>query len=445
MSSGRDEADERFAAVWDERMRGCVVGRPAQDTPPFTDTSGFGNDSPPAGRDRAVDADLADDLRIADLLRQVGASSPGPDREASARMRANLMAAITQDAPVVETTRVAAAPAHGTRRASRRGATRPGDGRPGSSGGPGRAAGSSRPRSTVRRLLSTTVAGVACILALGAVTVLLSRGALPGDMLYGLKRTSESTEIGLTSGQEAKARKHLDVAALRLDEIGQMIERESTTAAGTGPTAAGLGDSDASLITDNLRAFDEQTRTGSKLLLGLVGKPSAPSAGTLTDWARTQQGVLTGFSPSLPAAGREQAATSQRLLGQLQERAAAFRDDPSCSGGPSDDLGPLPSAACRSTPPSAAPVAAPETTSTAPSSSTTRSTTSTEPTTTTTTTTESGTTSAAGGGRGSEATAPTTEDRAPAPDPVQVPLPVPGLPKVELPPLLPGLPGLSLG
>ena len=441
MSSGRDEADERFAAVWDERMRGRVVGRPAQNTPPSADANGFGNDSPPLGRDRPVDTDLADDLRIADLLRQVGASTPGPDREASARMRANLMAAITQDAPVVETTRVAAAPAHGTRRASRRGAVRPGDGRPGNPGSPGRAAGSSRPRSTVRRLLSTTVAGVACILALGAVTVLLSRGALPGDMLYGLKRASESTEIGLTSGQEAKARKHLDVAALRLDEIGQMIERDSTTAAGTGPTAAGLGDSDASLITDNLRAFDEQTRTGSKLLLGLVGKPSAPSAGTLTDWARAQQGVLTGFSPSLPAAGREQAATSQRLLGQLQERAAAFRDDPSCSGGPSDELGPLPSATCRSTP-SAAPVAAPETTSTAPSSSTSRSTTSTEPT---TTTTESPTTSAAGGGRGSDAPAPSTEDPAPAPAPVQVPLPVPGLPKVELPPLLPGLPGLSLG
>lgn len=433
MSSGRDEADERFAAVWDERMRGRVVGRPAQHTPPFTDNPGFGNDSPPAGRDRAVDSDLADDLRIADLLRQVGGSTPGPGREASARMRANVMAAITQDPPVVETTRVAAAPAHGTRRASRRGATRPGDGRPGG------ATGSSRPRSTVRRLLSTTVAGVACILALGAVTVLLSRGALPGDMLYGLKRASESTEIGLTSGQEAKAQKHLDVAALRLGEIGQMIERDSATAAGTGPTAAGLGDSDASLITDNLRAFDEQARTGSKLLLGLVGKPSAPSAGTLTDWAREQQGVLTGFSPSLPAAGREQAATSQRLLGQLQERAAAFRDDPSCSGGPSDDLGPLPSAAC-GTARSQAPVAAPETTSAAPSSSTTRSTTSTEPT---TTSTEPGTTSSAGAGGGSDATEPTTEDRAPAP--VQVPLPVPGLPKVELPPLLPGLPGLSLG
>ena len=79
-----------------------------------------------------MDSDLADDLRIADLLRQVGRPPRDPTARPRARMRANLMAAITQDPPVVETTRVdPAAPAHGTRRASRRGATRPGDGRPG--------------------------------------------------------------------------------------------------------------------------------------------------------------------------------------------------------------------------------------------------------------------------------------------------------------------------
>ena len=121
----------------------------------------------------------------------------------------------------------------------------------------------------------------------------------------------------------------------------------------------------------------------------------------------------------------------------LQERAAAFRDDPSCSGGPSDELGPLPSAACRSTG-TPAPAVAPAPTSTSTSSSTTKSTTSTEPT---TTTTEPDTTSATGG---SDSTAPTTANRSTL-APVQVPLPVPGLPKVELPPLLPGLPGLSLG
>ncbi|WP_018330775.1 DUF5667 domain-containing protein [Actinomycetospora chiangmaiensis] len=397
-----------------------------------------------------MDTDLADDLRIADLLRDVAAATPGPDAATSARMRASVMAAITGAAPpsgdaptravptadrpthAVATTEAPARPSHGRRRADRRGASRPADRRPSS------ASGSTGPaRSAMRRLMSTTVAGVACILALGALTVLLSRGSLPGDMLYGLKRASESAEIGLTSGQEAKGQKHLDLAALRLDEVQQMIQRDTATAAGSRPTAAGLDDADAALVADNLRAFDQQARSGSKLLLGLVNQPSGPSAGSLAQWATAQQQRFDQVSPSLSPAGREQAASSQRLLSQLQSRAAAFESDPNCSSGSSDELGPLPSVTCQSARTTAPSTTAAPQSSTSTPSSTTRTTTSTEPSTTT-----SGTDSTRASSSSTGSTpAPTTTTRAP----VQVPVPVPGLPKVELPPLLPGLPGLSLG
>ena len=450
MSSGRDGADERFAAAWDEQVRARVTGRPAQTTPPFTDRGRAGNDSGVPGRERPVDTDLADDLRIADLLRDVAAATPGPDAAASARMRASVMASITGQAPptgdaptsAVPTADTAtrtvgtvddgpARPSHGRRRAGRRGATRPADHRPASASGPTRPA-----RSAMRRLMSNTVAGVACILALGALTVLLSRGSLPGDMLYGLKRASESTEIGLTSGQEAKGQKHLDLAALRLDEIQELIQRDAATAAGPRPTAAGLDDADAALVADNLRAFDQQARTGSKLLLGLVDRPSGPSAGSLSQWATKQQQTFDSFSPSLSPEGREQAASSQRLLTQLQDRAKAFESDPSCGTGSSDELGPLPSAACREARSGASSTTTTPETSTSTPSSTTRSTTSTEPT---TTTSETDSTRASSSSAGSTPTTTST------PAPVNVPVPVPGLPKVELPPLLPGLPGLSIG
>jgi hypothetical protein len=439
MSSGREGADERFAAAWDEQVRARATGRPAHATPPFSDLGHGGNDSGVPGRNRAVDTDLADDLRIADLLRDVAAATPGPDAAASSRMRASVMAAITDQAPptggaptrTISAAQAPARPSHGRRRADRRGATRPADRRPTS------ATGSTGPaRSAMRRLMSTTVAGVACILALGALTVLLSRGSLPGDMLYGLKRASESAEIGLTSGQEAKGQKHLDIAALRLDEIQELIQRDAATAAGPRPTAAGLDDADAALVADNLRAFDQQARTGSKLLLGLVNRPSGPSAGTLSSWAAQQQQTFDTFSPSLSPEGREQAASSQRLLTQLQSRAAAFEADPGCSAGTSDELGPVPSETCRAARPgSTSPTTAPETSSST-ASSTTRTTTSTEPTTTTTGTDSTRASSSPSG------STPTTTS---TPAPVNVPVPVPGLPKVELPPLLPGLPGLSLG
>jgi hypothetical protein len=301
----------------------------------------------------------------------------------------------------------------------------------------------------VRKLLSTTMAGMACVLALGAITVLLSRGALPGDMLYGLKRASESTEIGLTSGQEAKARKHLDVAALRLDEIGQLVQRDSTTAAGPRPTASGADDADAALVADNLHAFDDQARTGAKMLLPLVNQPSGPPSGLLSEWAGKQQQTIDGFSPSLPAGGKDQAAASQRLMSQLQARATAFEKSSSpCGGTDSDDLGPLPSAACSRSQDAAAKPAAPEISAptTKTSTPTTRRSTSDE-----TTSTTSGSTSSGSNDSDSDSNSDKPLVQLPLPGPtstkppIQVPVPVPGLPKVQLPPLIPGLPGLSLG
>jgi hypothetical protein len=442
MSSGRDGADERFAAAWDERMRGRAPRRRAH---PGASGAPLGDHARPG------DGDLDDDLRIADLLSRAGRATPGPDPEASRRMRASLMAAIAEGSPQTPVTRrterVDNGPAaHGRRRADRRGGARPGDGRPGSAAtaaGPGRAA---RRGSAARRLLSTTVAGMAAVLALGALTVLLSRGALPGDMLYGMKRASESTEIGLTSGQEAKARKHLDVAALRLDEIQQLVSRDSTTAAGTKPTAAGADELDGALVADNLRAFDDQARTGARLLLPLVNKPTGPPPGLLSAWAGQQQQTLDGFSASLPASGREQAASSQKLIAQLRDRATAFETSSSpCSSSDSDDLGPLPSAACSAASREKAPSVAPTQTSTSatnkPSTPSTRRSTSAEPT--STTTTAETTTS-----RSSDADKPLLPLPLPgttSAPPINVPVPVPGLPKVQLPPLLPGLPGLSLG
>jgi hypothetical protein len=435
MSSGRDEADERFAAAWDERMRSRAPGRrahPGAPRAPFGDLA------------RTGDRDLDEDLRVADLLSRAGRATPGPDPDASRRMRASLMAAIAEESPEVPATRrtervTTTTAAHGRRRAARRGGTRPGDGRPDASpttAGPGRR---SRSGGMARRLLSTTVAGMACVLALGALTVLLSRGALPGDMLYGLKRASESTEIGLTSGQEAQARKHLDVAALRLDEIQQLVQRDSTTASGVRPTAAGPDDADAALVADNLRAFDDQARTGAKMLLPLINQPAGPPPNLLSQWAGAQSHALDGFSASLSPAGREQAQGSQRLVTQLQERATAFEKSTSpCGGSSSDDLGPLPSSTCSTGSDHSSSTAAPQTTTTSstrtPTSSTRHSTTETSTTTTETTTTTSGESS-------ERKSSPTTT----TPPPIQVPVPVPGLPKVQLPPLLPGLPGLSLG
>jgi hypothetical protein len=427
MSSGHDEDDERFARVWDDRD---ATGRPTRP-------------------DRGRGGDLARDLDLVSALRAAGRSVPGPDPETSARMRDAVLAEITGGAPTTrrEGTRVLRSPdpgpaggrgagraGAGTRRDSRA-STRPGDSRPARSG----RATSRRPAA---RVMSSFVTGACAVLLLGALTVLLSRGALPGEMLYGIKRASEGAEIGLTSGQEAKGQKHLEFAATRLEEVSELIQRDATTAAGPSPVAAGLGPDETALVLDNLRAFDDQARIGSRLILPLSSQPTGPSPAELAEWAREQSERLDSLSPSLDPEGRTAAADSQQMLQRLGQRATALGGPEPCeTSSQSDDLGPVLSANCEST-------AGPSTARPGPDATASTATSTTTTTTTTTTTARSSSEESSSRSRdtaSSGSSSGSRQERTSAPSNVQVPLPVPLLPQVSVPPLLPGLPGLSLG
>ncbi|GAA4942239.1 hypothetical protein EV188_11579 [Actinomycetospora succinea] len=434
MSSGHDGDDERFARVGDQRD---ATGRPAR----------------PDRAGAETDPELARDLELTAALRAAGRDAVGPDRATSARMRAAVMAEITGGAAAQaprESARVLRSPdsgpagGRGAGRAdrtsgTRRTSTRPADGRPA-----GRA--SAPQRRSTSRILAKFVTGACAVLLLGAITVLLSRGSLPGEMLYGVKRASESAEIGLTSGQEAKGQRHLDFAATRLEEVSDLIARDTTTAAGTGPAAAGLDPGDAALVLENLRAFGEQARTGSRMILPLAAQPSGPKPAVLAEWAREQSSRLDTLSPSLDSDGRAAATDSQQMLQRLGQRATALGGPTRCeSGTESDDLGPLPARECDTTRQPA--TASPDSSRAASTSSSTTTTT----TTTTTSRTSTSTEESSRSSRDSKDDNGVVDDLLPggeqreSPDPVRVPLPVPLLPQVDVPPLLPGLPGLSLG
>src|SRR5262249_8903376 len=75
------------------------------------------------------------------------------------------------------------------------------------------------------RLLIAAAAALCLLVALSGMSLVLARDALPGDALYGVKRSAESAELGLTFGDEPRGFKHLQFATARVDEIEAIAAR----------------------------------------------------------------------------------------------------------------------------------------------------------------------------------------------------------------------------
>lgn len=438
--AGDGDAEERFAAAW-----GARAGRPDPTSPGPTP------DDDPAEPDD--DAALARDLEVAALLQRAGRTTAGPDAEARRRMRAHVMGVAAAESDLVarpgpatdravggagtpvtrgRSDRTTRRPRTGT---SRRGAPRPGTrtggARPVASPGPRRAGGASRGARALAR-----AAGVFCVVvALGILAVALSRTALPGDALYGVKRVSESAELGLTGAPEAKARKHLDLAGLRLEEVAGLIARDRS--------GAGLDPAQQALAAGNLRAFEEQAEQGVDLIGPGSGRAGGPPSTAVAAWARSQSARLETVAPSLaPGLALDSSRALMDRIGGTTDPRAPTDCLPATASGPAGTACSVPPAV-EPTVPAVVPVA-PETSTPAPEPSV-----SPAPTTTRPPRTSEDAEAPSAGIPGRPPTPrvpqlPVPGDRDPA---FSVPPPVPGLPRIEVPPpppppLVPGLPGL---
>lgn len=290
------------------------------------------------------------------------------------------------------------------------------------------------------------VAAVAVLALVGSLTgmsLLLARDALPGDALYGMKRTAEAASLGLTFGDEGKALKHLEFASARVGEIETLARR--------------YPDRDSAPVGGYLTAltdFDNDAAAGSRQLIALATRSDGRQLEALSSWAEQQNSRLSAVSTQLPAAARNRESASLALLDKIATRSAALFERMDCyqiTSGSSDDVGALPASVRCDKPSGSRP------NPNAPGSDGPGTDGSVQPT-----------VPPGNGQPGSgQQTGPlpplppvartvvppgetedpppdqTTGTQPPAGDPsLEVPLPLPG---VTLPPLLPGLPGVSIG
>jgi hypothetical protein len=272
-----------------------------------------------AAADRpATDDELARELAIVQMLVDAGPAA-GPDDAARHRMRERVLAGF--DAAQAAGTHVAPAVSLAQRRRDkahrRRGA-----------GG------------VHARLLGAAAAALCLLLSLSGMSLVLARDALPGDALYGVKRSAESAELGFTFGDQSRGFKLLQFATARVDEIEALAAR-----------AGGTPSAEAGRFLTALQAFDTDATAGARLLIESVTNATNATEDTgdqlaaLSDWAVQQKQRLAAARPAMPSRAESRADASMELLQKVADRAGALQQRLPCqnvTSGGSDEMGPTP-------------------------------------------------------------------------------------------------------
>jgi hypothetical protein len=206
-------------------------------------------------------------------------------------------------------------------------------------------------RVRLGRPLAVTAAVIVAFAVLLGGAVAMSRKALPGDALYGLKRASERVQLATAGSDSAKARDYLHFAATRAEEARDLIGHRSAAAAPGVHAAGGMSAGTAALVRSTLASADADVQAASRLLgTQAVKHTSATPLGTITAWTPGQLARLNDIAAAAPDPSlRARAQQSARLVQDAQTRATQLRSTlaSGCTDAAHrDTLGPIPSTVC---------------------------------------------------------------------------------------------------
>ncbi|MEV4496695.1 DUF5667 domain-containing protein [Micromonospora arborensis] len=169
-------------------------------------------------------------------------------------------------------------------------------------------------------------------IAAGAIAVsgisAASENAVPGDALYGMKRSTERAQLALASSDISRGQLFLDFARTRLGEAAKL-----------------RGDRIGySAVLDDM---DADTRQGVRLLTtAAVQRAESGSLDTLNSFVTSQRRAVSGLVDGSTRADRDRTQRSLHLLDSIRERSDELRAAIACGlpvPSASDTLGPAPS------------------------------------------------------------------------------------------------------
>ena len=217
-----------------------------------------------------------------------------------------------------------------------------------------RVTGASAPRWRTRE--TAGLAGAALSVTTVGGLLAASQGTAPGDLLYGVKRSGERTQVALAS-DTTRGRTLLDLASTRLTELSELTQDGAAQPVATGPaggTTALAAGAASGVVLDTLATMDDQTTRGAWWVA--TTSVAAGRAGDLTalaSWAADQETGLAALGDGAPTAVAPALAASADLAAAVADRATGLVEALGCATGPAtsgtDDLGPRPAPCVPST------------------------------------------------------------------------------------------------
>lgn len=167
-----------------------------------------------------------------------------------------------------------------------------------------------------RRVASLTAAMVASAGVVGVVAS--SASAVPGEMLYPVKRSVESVELALHRDEASRGSFQLRQASERLAEARELS----------------ANDGSEHLIAETLEAFASQAESGSTALFDdFTGGGEQKSIRTVNDFAIEATADLSALSSQLPPGADDSFDTATATISDLATRATSL-----CSACTTGDL-----------------------------------------------------------------------------------------------------------
>ena len=159
------------------------------------------------------------------------------------------------------------------------------------------------PKLLAHPAMQAATGGLAAVIAVTGAGVGASR-SLPGDSLYGLKRTVEDLQTDLAGGTLGEANALLGHAQTRLDEVSALLDRANGTLTGDALRR----------VQQTLGELDAELRAAADQLLSQARSGSRAAYDRLQAVAADLSRQLVALLPQLPAEARAAAAATLATL-----------------------------------------------------------------------------------------------------------------------------------